>query len=114
MRIAILILIALGSYQAWQQFKPDPRLQPIAEHDQVIMYSLTTCGYCVAKKKELDASGIAFTEVYIDRHPAKQQELNNKLAQAGYAARGYGTPILDVKGVMLVNNPAIKKIEEYL
>lgn len=83
-------------------------------HGEVIMYSLTTCGYCKQKVKELDAQGIAYTELFLDKDAGVKQELSHKLAAAGFSARGYGTPIFDVHGYMLPNNPPLSEIQDYM
>ncbi|MGE2713216.1 mycoredoxin Mrx1 [Mycolicibacterium litorale] len=38
--------------------------------DTLTMYTTTWCGYCVRLKKALQAEGIAWTEVDIERDPA--------------------------------------------
>lgn len=83
-------------------------------HDKLIMYSLTTCGYCKKKVKEFNAEGIPFTEYFIDKDSARREELNAKLTKAGLPPRRYGTPIFDVKGVMMPNNPPLAEIKKYL
>lgn len=109
LKVGFLLLIAYGG---WQHFN-EPSAGPITtKHDKVIMYSLTTCGYCVEKKRELLAAGIRFSEYYIDKNPARNKELNEKLEQAGYPPRSYGTPILDVHGYMLPNNPSLSEIRK--
>ena len=47
------------------------------------MYSLTTCGFCKAKARELRSERIAFKEYYIDKDKQRQDELNDKLQKAG-------------------------------
>ncbi|MCV7280043.1 mycoredoxin [Mycolicibacterium flavescens] len=41
-----------------------------AAQTPVTMYTTTWCGYCVRLKKALQAEGIAFTEVDIEKDPA--------------------------------------------
>jgi glutaredoxin len=74
------------------------------------MYSLTTCGYCKQKAKELKAAGIPYIEYYIDEDRKRSDELNEKLTRSGYPPGGYGTPIFDAYGYMLPNNPSVSKI----
>jgi hypothetical protein len=45
---------------------------------------------------------------------ARREELNHKLEQSGLPPRSYGTPILDVHGTMLPNNPSMETIRRYL
>lgn len=78
------------------------------------MYSLTTCGYCKQKGRELQAAGIAYTEYFIDQDGARRAELNQKLERAGLPPQRYGTPILDVHGRMLPNNPSLAVIKAQL
>jgi glutaredoxin len=107
--------VLLGAYQYWSQANDQSSVKriPIA-HDQVIMYSLTTCGYCKQKGRELDRAGIEYKEYFIDKDHKRRDELTNKLKLAGFEPRSWGTPIMDIKGVMLPNNPSMKKIMKYL
>lgn len=82
--------------------------------DRIIMYSLSTCGYCKQKVKELRQRNIAFTEYFIDKDSSRLDELNSKLAKAGFSPRSFGTPIMDVYGVMLPNNPSMDVIQQHL
>lgn len=107
----LVFVVVLMVYGAWQHFsQTSPGLQANAVHDEVIMYSLTTCGYCKQKRLELHAAGIVFTEYFIDKDVPRRNELNRKLEQAGFSPRRYGTPILDVHGRMLPNNPDLDVI----
>lgn len=80
----------------------------------IIMYSLTTCGYCDAKRRELDGMGIRYTELFIDGPGNAQEQLSARLEQAGMPRQSYGTPILEVNGVMLPNNPPMEEIIQHL
>jgi glutaredoxin len=82
-----------------------------ATHDEVIMYSLTTCGNCSLMADELKKEGIAYTEKFIDTQSGVREELNDKLTRAGFAVRAYGTPTLDVHGRMMTDNPGIKAVK---
>ena len=42
---------------------PEPQADPLT------MYTTTWCGYCHRLKKQLDAAGIAFREVDVERDP---------------------------------------------
>jgi len=112
-----LILIAVIAF-ALYVFYPDSNEELVGgygeSHNELIMYSLTTCGYCKKKAKELRQENIAFTEYFIDKDNSRMNELNEKLRKAGFKARGYGTPLFDVKGYMLPNNPSLDKIKKYL
>ena len=117
MRDMILIaVIAIALYVFYPDSNADTALvarygEP---HNELIMYSLTTCGFCKRKAKELRQENIAFTEYFIDKDKSKMDELNAKLKKAGFKARGYGTPLFDVHGYMLPNNPSMDKIKKYL
>jgi glutaredoxin len=108
----LLLAVALALYQGWQHFHTPVLAGVASEHNEVIMYSLTTCGYCKAKARDLKVAGIGFTEYYIDKDTRRRDELNQKLAQAGLPPRQYGTPILDVHGTMLPNNPSLAVIRK--
>jgi hypothetical protein len=111
----LIFILALAAYGAWDQYhKPQPVAAVVAAHNEVIMYSLTTCGYCKQKKGEMESAGIAFTEYFIDTDAERRDELNRKLEQSGLPPRGYGVPILDVHGTMLPNNPSLKTIRQHM
>ena len=113
-KLLVIALIAFGAYQHFYADESVDEGKVAQAHDRVIMYSLTTCGYCKAKGRELHAQGIRFTEYFIDEDVQRRDELNNKLAEAGFAPRGYGTPIMDVHGVMMPNNPSVARIVEVM
>lgn len=115
MRKLLIFILAMAGYGVWQHSRDArPPTGTTVAHNQVIMYSLTTCSYCKQKKRELDTAGIAFTEYFIDADPARRAELTHKLEQSGLPPRSYGTPILDVHGTLLPNNPSLETIRKYL
>jgi len=114
MKKLIVLLALFGAYKLWLYIDDGAILEQTASHHEVIMYSLTTCGYCKQKARELDASGIKYHEYFIDVDAKRREELTEKLQKAGFAPRAWGTPILDVHGVILPNNPSLQKIREQL
>ncbi len=114
LKIAFLIILAFGAFNAYQNKFSANQHRSAQTHNQLIMYSLTTCGYCKKKARELRAENIPFIEYFIDKDKKRMQELNNKLQQAGYKPKSYGTPIFDVHGTMLPNNPKMSLIKSYL
>ena len=107
-RLLILALIGMA-YQAWSNEWRlfDPGNPP---HDEVIMYSLSTYGNCVVTARALEREGVAYTEYYIDKDLAAENELHRKMQNAGIKTNFYYTPVLDVKGEILSNNPNIERI----
>lgn len=104
--------LVVGAWIALPGLRPqsDMALPADVSGASVVMYSLTTCPYCNQKRKQLRARGIPFTEYFVDREPARQQELFRKLEAAGYRGGAIGTPILEVNGKMLPNNPSMDTI----
>lgn len=111
LKYLVIILVVLGAVQWYTSQQKVPEGFTGNAHNQLIMYSLTTCGYCKQKAQELRSAGIRYTEYFIDQDSGKRKELNDKLAKAGFPARGYGTPIFDAYGYMLPNNPSLAKIK---
>lgn len=109
-----VLLLGFAAFKLYNHHVAADAAKSFARHDQVIMYALTTCGFCKEKARLLQAHGIAYVEYDIDVDSARQNELNAKLAQAGFPPRGYGTPIFDVHGVMLPNNPELAEIQKIL
>jgi glutaredoxin len=83
-------------------------------HDEVIMYSLTTCGHCKLMAGELQNANIVFTEKFIDTDSDAKTELYSKLAKAGVAPRTIGMPALDVHGNMMPDNPGLAAVRKRL
>lgn len=111
----VIVLIAYGAFNWYQQHNNVSNDYRYGEpHNQLIMYSLTTCGYCKQKVKQLKQENIAFTEYFIDVDSKRKEELFAKLAKSGYQSRSIGTPTFDVHGTMLPNNPDMSVIKSVL
>lgn len=118
----ILLLVAIGAGVALSAvLRPDADRHratqgPAGDYAQakVVMYSLTTCGYCNMKRAELKANGIPFVEHFIDKDQDRQRELFEKLLASGYKGGGVGTPTFEVNGTMLPNNPSLSTIRKHL
>ncbi len=112
-KIVILLLIVFGFYH-WYSKSDDIAKAYGEPHNDLIMYSLTTCGYCKQKAEQLRSERIKFIEYFIDKDQTRRSELHRKLDLAGFKPKSYGTPIFDVHGVMIPNNPDISVIQQYL
>jgi len=108
-----LLLVSYGGYH-WYESRANPEGSYGHRHNELIMYSLTTCSKCKYMKRELERKDIEFTEHYIDEDISKRDELTEKLIAAGFKKGAYGVPSFDVHGIMLPNNPKLKLIEEKL
>jgi len=112
MKKFILYLVTGYAAFAWYQDYNTLDGSLSTNHDQLIMYSLTTCGYCKQKSRELRKENIPFTEYFIDKDTYRKNELSEKLKKAGFKPKSYGTPIFDAYGIMLPNNPDISKLKD--
>lgn len=112
------VMPMLAAYGIQSSHAASNSLATIEDYDPksntIIMYSLTTCGYCEAKRRELDGMGIRYTELFIDGPGNAQEQLSSRLDQAGMPRQSYCTPILEVNGVMLPNNPPMDEIVQHL
>jgi uncharacterized membrane protein YhaH (DUF805 family)/glutaredoxin len=81
--------------------------------NDLVMYSLTTCGYCAQKRAQFDALGVHYIEVFIDTDEGARMALMTKLDAIGYRDRGVGTPTIEINGVMLPNNPSLDEIARH-
>lgn len=107
--LLIVAAIGFGIYSGYQKMtETAPRLSEL--HDEVIMYSLTTCGYCKKLAAEMDEEGVDYVELFLDEDRDVMTELSMKLQEAGFKPGGIGTPTLDVNGYMLANNPPLSDI----
>lgn len=100
----------------WQKrvTAPSTVISKYTSHNEVIMYSLTTCGHCKLMASELQNANIAFTEKFIDADVGAKSELTEKLARAGLEPRSYGTPIMDVRGTIMPDNPGLTAVRKRL
>ena len=116
--LALLIVLALcgGAAAWWKGSRPATSRggeSGIAQAS-VIMYSLTTCGFCNQKRAQLTAAGIPFVEYFVDTDKGAFDELVRKLEATGMRGGGIGTPTFDVNGKMLLNNPSLDTIRKHL
>ena len=111
----LIILIAYGGFNWYQKSNTNGNASKGYAygnpHNELIMYSLTTCGYCKQKVKQLKKERIDFKEYFIDVDNKRRNELFSKLEKSGYPSRGIGTPTFDVHGIMLPNNPEMSEIK---
>jgi glutaredoxin len=117
MLLKLLVVVALAG-AAWvvaQGLRPGSKSADQGELAKtgVVMYSLTTCGFCNQKRNALNAAGIPFVEYFVDKEPERNQELFAKLRAAGHFG-GVGTPTFEVNGRMLPNNPSLETISKHL
>ncbi|QID18009.1 DUF805 domain-containing protein [Nitrogeniibacter mangrovi] len=82
--------------------------------NDVVMYSLTTCGYCRQKREQFDALGVRYVEVFIDTDEGARRALDLKLQSSGHHGGAIGTPIIEVNGTLLLNNPSLDAVADHL
>ena len=82
--------------------------------NEIVMYSLTTCGYCTQKREQLKRERVSFTEHFIDKDSAKEDEMMKKLRAAGDNRNYITVPVFDVYGYMMVGNPSLEVIKSYI
>lgn len=109
-KLIIILVIAYAAYRGFAVETGQTLSEEVLQTAHVTMYSLTSCGYCKARAKDFREMGLPFKEYYINTDRGRQDELNAKLRAAGFAPRSYGTPILEINGVMLPNNPPMSEI----
>lgn len=78
-KIIFILVVAYGIYH-WSMNEKSHLSGSYGEaHNELIMYSLTTCGFCKQKARELRAESISFKEYFIDNDKKRMDELNLKL-----------------------------------
>ncbi len=107
--IALLVIVAGYSMIVTSRDAATTAQAGAYEGASIVMYSLTTCGFCNQKRAELHARGVPFVEYFVDNDMAKRNELFEKLRAAGHSG-GVGTPTFEVNGRMLPNNPSLDSI----
>jgi glutaredoxin len=86
----------------------------LAPGNEVVMYSLTTCGYCTQKRGQLTAAGIPFTEIFLDKDEAQHRKFGELLAAHNVPPGGVGTPSFMVNGELMLNNPRMDELKRKL
>lgn len=116
MKILLLsIAVIAGSFYFFS--KVDAQRPPAGiEHTQgsLVMYSLTTCGRCNLKRKELNEARIPFTEYFIDKDNAANKRLWDKINDAGMRMNSVGTPVFEINGELIMNNPPLETLKARL
>ena len=71
---------------------------------KVLVYSTNTCPYCHMAMDYFKKKGVKFTEVNVQEHPEKVDEMVEKSGQLG-------VPVIDIGGTIIVgfNKNAIEK-----
>lgn len=113
--LKILVFVA-ALFAAWHfgGGKTENIAAKLAPGNEVVMYSLTTCGYCTQKRGQLTAAGIPFTEIFLDKDQAQQREFSELLAAHKVPPGGVGTPSFVVNGELMLNNPGMDEIRRRL
>ena len=101
------IFILLISYGGYNWYASNNNYE---KHEAIIMYSLTTCGNCVVTARALRKEGVEFTELFIDKDRQAEDELHQKMRNANIDVSFYYTPVMDIKGKILANNPKLDLI----
>lgn len=86
----------------------------LAPGNEVVMYSLTTCPYCMEKRLWMTRVGIPFREYFIDTDEARRREFEGLLVAHTVPPGGVGTPTLYVNGALLINNPDRDEVKRRL
>lgn len=111
-----MVFVAVAWY-AWHQQSTTNGADitgKLAPGNQVVMYSLTTCGYCKALRAQMTKAGIPFTEYFMDTDEARKQEFFQLLQTYNAPPGGVGTPSLVVNDALLLNNPSLAEIKKHL
>jgi glutaredoxin len=111
----LLVLVAIGAfYAAHVVDRPEDLRAKLSPGNEVVMYSLTTCGFCARTRAFLTDSGIPFTERFLDTDPEGEREFFEILTANGAPSGGVGTPSLVVNDTLLLNNPPFDVIKKHL
>ena len=95
MKKIIFLLIAVGLFQFWHKREPAQEniVQASAQHQEVILYATSWCGYCKKTRALLAENNIEYTEYDIE----ESDEGRKQHEQLG----GNGVPVLDIKGTVI-------------
>ena len=106
MKYLLLFCVLYGGYSLYN----NRELPPPPEDINVVMYSMTTCGNCKVKTKELARHKIAHVEYLIDKDDQRLNEYYESIRNAGLP-EPTGIPTFVIYGEVLPDNPSIEAIE---
>ncbi len=95
--LLLLVLATAGASQWWgaqRAANVGSRLAALARPGDIQMLSSTTCAYCAAARAWLTEHQVAFSECFI--------ETDRECAFRFAAVRGQGTPVLLVRGQVML------------
>jgi hypothetical protein len=75
--------------------------EPLQDSPYVTVYGRDRCGLTKRMLSDLNKSGTSYTYKIID-DPAVDKELRPRMKEAGLKARGFGLPVVDVNGEMMI------------
>ena len=110
----VLLFAGLVFYLAADNLMVENPEVMLTEHSQLIMYSITGCESCEAKRGEFARAGIRYVEYVVDRQPGVGEKFMDKLDQAGFPRNTVGYPSFDVRGMLIPNNPPLFQIMKHL
>lgn len=92
----------------------DFRARYDARRDRIVMYSLSACEFCAEKRQTFERLGVHFAEFVLDTDEAAAGRLDKAMRRAGLPLDATGTPIIEVNGTLLPNNPDLATMRHYL
>ena len=100
----LLIVAGLVLSQGSDWLTAVARAEPIAGGgpDGVVMYAISSCGYCEKTRRFLRARNIPFVERDIERSPEARRQYE--------ALNGRGVPLLVIRGTMIIHGYSPKEI----
>ncbi len=95
MKKIIIVLLAFGLYQVFVKSEPPQADSTLTsnQHEKVILYGTSWCGYCKKTRELLASNHVEYTEYDIETSEEgrlQHEQLN-----------GNGVPVLDVKGTVI-------------
>lgn len=111
-RIVLLTAMALGLYQAWQQFGPRPDVTPLFESSYVAVYGRKACGWTQQMRDRLQAAGVKYHYFSVDDIDAADQ-LHARMQASGLSTSRYNLPVVDVSGTLSIRPEPEKVIRDY-
>ena len=81
----------------------------------VKVYGRSICSNCEAFMKSLQAHNISYMFFDVDKNPAWDTEMWNKVRTVDRSITNVGLPVVDINGKVLINNPtSYEQIKQYL
>jgi glutaredoxin len=99
--LLIIAVLAIGSFQMWQKYKPSTPVSPSFEEPYVAVYGRNSCGFTKQMLSNLERTGVNYHYFVVDNKQVATS-LHSRMKASGISTKRYNLPVVDVNGYITV------------